>query len=217
MCVACYRNYSGLAEKLIKHNANIEQAAKDGITACYIAAEIGNISVLQLLIESKANIEQTLDDGWTSIIGACDRGRADVVELLIKHNANKLSLLIMEETSVPASDSVQSADRAANKHGASAITVTATPVARSQREINLIFACLCTAVFLASLDGTVVSVSLPTIASSFGEFQLLSWVVSAYLLTSASVTPLYGKVLVAVVVCCLCLTSFPLFRFRVVL
>lgn len=47
---------------------------------------------------------------------------------------------------------------------------------RTQREVNLIFVCLSMAIFLSSMDTNVVSVSLPTIASNFGQFQLLPWV-----------------------------------------
>lgn len=58
---------------------------------------------------------------------------------------------------------------------------------------RLVFACLCLAAFLAALDSTIVAVSLPTIVSQFGQFQLLSWTLAAYVLTSAAAQPLYGK------------------------
>jgi MFS family permease len=47
--------------------------------------------------------------------------------------------------------------------------------------------------FIASLDQTIVSTALPTIAGSLGGFQHLSCVVTAYLLASTVVGPLYGK------------------------
>src|SRR3984957_2211334 len=47
---------------------------------------------------------------------------------------------------------------------------------------------------LASLDQTIVSTALTTIARDFGRFDLYSWVVTAYLLTSTASTPLYGKI-----------------------
>lgn len=46
---------------------------------------------------------------------------------------------------------------------------------------------------LSALDQTIVSTSLPTIVSDLGGFQSLSWVVTAYLLSSTIVVPLYGK------------------------
>jgi EmrB/QacA subfamily drug resistance transporter len=49
------------------------------------------------------------------------------------------------------------------------------------------------AMVLASLDQTIVSTALPTIVGELGGFTELSWVVTAYLLTSTVSTPIYGK------------------------
>jgi len=49
------------------------------------------------------------------------------------------------------------------------------------------------AMFLAALDQTIVAPALPTIGSSLGNREYLSWIVTAYLLTATAVTPLYGK------------------------
>jgi EmrB/QacA subfamily drug resistance transporter len=46
---------------------------------------------------------------------------------------------------------------------------------------------------LASLDQTIVSTALPTIIGEFGGLAHLSWIVTAYLLATTIVTPLYGK------------------------
>jgi MFS family permease len=46
---------------------------------------------------------------------------------------------------------------------------------------------------LASLDQTIVSTALPTIVGELGGIEHLSWVVTAYLLASTVVGPLYGK------------------------
>jgi len=46
---------------------------------------------------------------------------------------------------------------------------------------------------LGALDQTVVSTALPTIVGELGGLQHLSWVITAYLLTSTSSMPLYGK------------------------
>ncbi|HAX81041.1 MAG TPA: MFS transporter [Actinobacteria bacterium] len=48
--------------------------------------------------------------------------------------------------------------------------------------------------FLAALDQTIVSTALPTIVGELGGLDHLSWVVTAYLLTSTASAPLYGKV-----------------------
>ncbi len=46
---------------------------------------------------------------------------------------------------------------------------------------------------LASLDQTIVSTALPTIVADLGGLEHLSWVVTAYILASTIVAPLYGK------------------------
>jgi EmrB/QacA subfamily drug resistance transporter len=47
---------------------------------------------------------------------------------------------------------------------------------------------------LAALDQTVVATALPTIVGELGGLEHLSWVVTAYLLTSTASSPLYGKI-----------------------
>ncbi|HEX4017149.1 MAG TPA: MFS transporter, partial [Frankiaceae bacterium] len=61
------------------------------------------------------------------------------------------------------------------------------------KPIWLIFTGLMLAMVLASLDQTIVSTALPTIVGDLGGLNSLSWVVTAYLLTSTVSTPLYGK------------------------
>ena len=50
------------------------------------------------------------------------------------------------------------------------------------------------ALLLAALDQTVVSTALPRIAADLNGFSDLSWIVTAYLLTSTATVPLYGKI-----------------------
>src|SRR4029078_4946694 len=47
---------------------------------------------------------------------------------------------------------------------------------------------------LAALDQSIVGTALPRIVSELGGLDKLSWVVTAYLLTSTAVTPLWGKI-----------------------
>jgi EmrB/QacA subfamily drug resistance transporter len=48
--------------------------------------------------------------------------------------------------------------------------------------------------FLAALDQSIVGTALPQIVSEFNSLDKLSWVVTAYLLTSTASTPLWGKI-----------------------
>jgi EmrB/QacA subfamily drug resistance transporter len=64
----------------------------------------------------------------------------------------------------------------------------------TRQQILLIMSGLMMGMFLASLDQTIVSTALTTIARDFNRIDLYSWVVTAYLLTSTASTPLYGKI-----------------------
>src|SRR5205809_2790706 len=64
---------------------------------------------------------------------------------------------------------------------------------QKQISIRAIFGALFLALWLAALDQTVVSTALPTMVGDLGGLSYLSWVVTAYLLTSTVAGPLYGK------------------------
>ena len=70
--------------------------------------------------------------------------------------------------------------------------VVPATAAQPQR-VRLIFGALLLVLLLASLDQTIVSTALPTIVGDLGGISKLSWVVTAYLLASTIVGPLYGK------------------------
>jgi EmrB/QacA subfamily drug resistance transporter len=65
---------------------------------------------------------------------------------------------------------------------------------RSHAEIMVVISALMLALLLAALDQTIVSTALPKIANSLHGLSKYSWVATAYLLTSAVSTPLYGKI-----------------------
>ena len=67
-------------------------------------------------------------------------------------------------------------------------------VQRTHKEIMVVVGALMLVMLLAALDQTIVSTALPRIASDLNGLNKLSWVVTAYLITSAVVTPLYGKI-----------------------
>jgi EmrB/QacA subfamily drug resistance transporter len=60
-------------------------------------------------------------------------------------------------------------------------------------DVRNIFYGLMLAMFLSALNQTIVATALPTIGHDFGDFENLSWVIIAYLLSSTVVSPLYGK------------------------
>jgi len=64
----------------------------------------------------------------------------------------------------------------------------------SHRQILVVMGGLMAGMFLAALDQSIVAVALPMITSELGGLDKLSWVVTAYLLTSTASTPLWGKI-----------------------
>jgi len=63
----------------------------------------------------------------------------------------------------------------------------------SQSEVHTVVIGALLALFLSALDQTIIATALPTIAAELGDFALISWVVTSYLLVSTCVTPILGK------------------------
>lgn len=61
-------------------------------------------------------------------------------------------------------------------------------------DIRSIFYGIMLAMFLSALDQTIVATAMPTIGRDLGDVRHLPWIVTAYLLASTAVTPLYGKI-----------------------
>jgi len=68
------------------------------------------------------------------------------------------------------------------------------PAELSHSEIMVILYALMLVMLLAALDQTIVSTALPRIAHDLHGLSKLSWVATAYLITSAITTPIYGKI-----------------------
>lgn len=63
----------------------------------------------------------------------------------------------------------------------------------TQRQKIIIMIAVMSGLFLAALDQTIVGTALPKILQDFNALEQLSWVVTAYLLTSTIATPIAGK------------------------
>lgn len=61
------------------------------------------------------------------------------------------------------------------------------------KRVRVIIAGIMLSLFLAAVESTVVATAMPTIVSELGGLQSYSWVFSAYMLTSTTMVPLYGK------------------------
>lgn len=73
-----------------------------------------------------------------------------------------------------------------------AMTQSAAPAPRPSNN-SVVIPSIGMLLLLASLDQTIVSTALPTIVADLGGLEHLSWVVTAYVLASTIVAPLYGK------------------------
>src|SRR5438270_1433519 len=62
----------------------------------------------------------------------------------------------------------------------------------TQGEVRTILMSLMLTMFLAALDQTIVATALPTIGRQFQDVSNLSWVITAYLLASSAVAPVFG-------------------------
>lgn len=98
---------------------------------------------------------------------------------------------LLQANATPADD-----ERVAPRPG-----VTPTPVPPAPEppprlapaEVRPIVLSLMVAMFLTALDQTIVATALPTIGREFRNVSGLSWVITAYLLSSTSVAPVFGS------------------------
>jgi EmrB/QacA subfamily drug resistance transporter len=63
----------------------------------------------------------------------------------------------------------------------------------SRKAKIIVTAGLMLGMFLAALDTTIVGTAMPSVVGKLGGITLYSWVFSAYLLTSTTTVPIYGK------------------------
>jgi EmrB/QacA subfamily drug resistance transporter len=74
------------------------------------------------------------------------------------------------------------------------MTTEIGPLDLTHRQILTVLTGVMAGMLLAALDQSIVGTALPRIVSELGGLDKLSWVVTAYLLTSTAVTPLWGKI-----------------------
>jgi hypothetical protein len=65
---------------------------------------------------------------------------------------------------------------------------------RTTLQTTLIMLSLCSALFLAALDVTIVTVAVPSITEEFNSPAGYTWIGSAYLLASSAGAPVWGKI-----------------------
>ena len=69
----------------------------------------------------------------------------------------------------------------------------AAPAPLSHREKRIIAVSMMVPVFLGSVDQSILATSLPTVGRALNDTHSLPWLITAYLIASTALTPLYGK------------------------
>ncbi|XP_058477250.1 ankyrin repeat and SOCS box protein 3-like isoform X2 [Solea solea] len=85
----CVRDIlSAIAAGSARHcSAYVNSLTHEGESACFLAAQLGHLSVLRLLLKAHADIDQQTNDGSCPLFAAVDAGHAEVVELLVSEGA----------------------------------------------------------------------------------------------------------------------------------
>ncbi len=65
--------------------------------------------------------------------------------------------------------------------------------AEPQTRRGLVLVCIAMGMFMVAIEATIVSTAMPSIVAKLGGFQLYSWVFTAFLLTQATTTVMFGK------------------------
>jgi EmrB/QacA subfamily drug resistance transporter len=68
-----------------------------------------------------------------------------------------------------------------------------TSLSQPKPAVRSVLFALMMAIFLSALDQTIVAVSMPAISAQFHDFDLLAWVISAYMVALTVAVPIYGK------------------------
>jgi EmrB/QacA subfamily drug resistance transporter len=63
----------------------------------------------------------------------------------------------------------------------------------SSKRVTVVIVGIMLSLFMSAIEATVVATAMPTIVSQLGGLAAYSWVFSAYMLTSTTMVPLYGK------------------------
>ncbi|MDN6201070.1 MAG: MFS transporter [Micrococcaceae bacterium] len=72
-------------------------------------------------------------------------------------------------------------------------TTRAKPVLGSKNHIMLLFAALMITMLMASLNQTVLSAALPTMVGELNGVEHMAWIITAFILASTIMMPVYGK------------------------
>ncbi|KZT03957.1 MFS general substrate transporter [Laetiporus sulphureus 93-53] len=90
-------------------------------------------------------------------------------------------------------DNDNSNDDSTTRRAADTISLTDQTNLLPFKKVVVVFCGLSMCILVSTLDSTIVATALPTISDVFNAGAVVSWVPSAYLLTSTAFQPLYGR------------------------
>jgi ankyrin repeat protein len=73
---------------LLESGADVNQAAKDGRTSLFFAAQIGHEAAVRRLLEGGADVNRAKEDGTTPLHVAAQEGQEAAVQLLLEGGAD---------------------------------------------------------------------------------------------------------------------------------
>lgn len=142
---------------------------------------------LQCDAESQVDIGHSSDSGAT-IRGQCEKKHSDSIMSSTKNNsAENIPTNIKENGSSGENSTMEDAAPPTPPQENS------PEASRTTLQTVTIMLSLCSALFLAALDITIVTTALPTICDYFDSDAGYTWIGSAYLLANAASTPSWGK------------------------
>jgi ankyrin repeat protein len=74
--------HTGTARLLIRHGADVNAREANGITALMMAADGGNLDLVQALLARGAQVDATTLGGESALLLAADKGYKSIVRLL---------------------------------------------------------------------------------------------------------------------------------------
>ncbi|KDQ56248.1 hypothetical protein JAAARDRAFT_132785 [Jaapia argillacea MUCL 33604] len=100
---------------------------------------------------------------------------------------------IVKESSSDGPEKIEETLAARDTHSKAVIDLTDQTNLLPFRKVVSVFLSLAMCILVSVLDSVTVATALPTISAAFNAGSVVSWVPSAYLLTSTGFQPLYGR------------------------
>jgi len=88
LSVACENGFKSVAEVLIAHKANVNEAGANGKRALHLAARKDNAAMVEILLAAGADVEAKDNEGYTPLIHAASSDKTQAVSALLAHKAN---------------------------------------------------------------------------------------------------------------------------------